>query len=1324
MKYVKSNDIKINTKILRKSGLFDDNYYLSRYEDIKNSGWNPLDHYVKWGYKESFRQPNALFSNYFYINSYLSNEDLDWNPLTHYVLIGKDNGNKMNIFDSPIIDYSYEKINNILNALNSKISIVIPMFNYSEIMNDCFDHIIKNTNTFINLIILTDNKSFDKINSFCNDEKFNIHIKIKEESIGETNFIMNVIKKLNTDIVLLNPYSIVPSNWLTKIIVKAYSDENIGIVAPLSNSIINFSPLEVNDNSSLIFTVDGLNTIVNKSSLHNPIYSQYIDGFCSFIKKDIINKINIAEDYLIFDEKRNIFGIFYNDDSFDSIIEDSVYVYNNPIFFENEKPFFNSLNNGYIGEINTDNILEYNLINLINSNINDAISLTNLKTLSNRLLFVVNEEDIDFLNDYKYYYILKNYDCYFLTATNNKIKLFKERVLLKEWDIIGDGLRIRDNDFKNIYFNIISSLNIDIVQIDSFIHHSFDLFDIIKSFRIPLLIICDDYSYICPFKYLNDSCNECNDTFECCNINSKNLKDEVYKNSLELFDYSNTIFSNEIIKDMYNHTFNEIFKDNKIIFNIFNDLKFKLDNVKSKKSIKIFVPGNLSENENNLKLIRDLYNFDKEGIIEFHFLGNIPNILKDCGYNHGKFTIDKFKNIIDLITPDFVGVFNIFPEIVDVINKSEDEKIPILISDDESLKPFVEDIFGVSLLSFSSANVLFNLVLDNFKFENYYNQIKELFYNDAFSKGELVKFNQQYAELYKLYDSKQQLHNKGSIIESNNKKVTFTDFGDFLSNSYHSPLIKGPFVEEHKRCFAVMDNIAKYLINNVSNCDKKPLFSVIMPSYNRKNIITKAIQSVLNQTYENFELIIVDDGSSDGTRELLNSFLDSRIKLIFHDTNKGSSAARNTALNVANGEYIAYLDSDNEWDSKYLETMLGAFIELSDADALYCGQLLYTDDVPFAVRFGSFNKSLLHNSNYIDMNCFCHKKEVYNKIGGFDENLSRLVDWDLILRTSNFFKLYSVPVLLSKYYFKSEDRISDNAVNNISIRSFNKNYIRCIQQKNKLHIKNYFKLKYKVSIIIPSYESLNDLYDCINSILSLNLDNIKIIVVDNNSNNAVRYYLNGLSENNDIILIQNEINYGFTYAVNQGIEISDSDSDILLLNNDAILTEGAIENMQKTAYEFEDSGIIVPQQVLPGGTPTIKTHVPYASSFFDCDVNPSKHHNNIINMPIFHDGEILELSFAPFFCAYIKRDVLNNSVGLDAELGRHYRSDRIFSAYIRHVLNLKIYHVSNAIVFHKLQKSTKKLKDKKEDYNVMFLKNQWEDELAKELNFKKPNWDY
>ena len=167
----------------------------------------------------------------------------------------------------------------------------------------------------------------------------------------------------------------------------------------------------------------------------------------------------------------------------------------------------------------------------------------------------------------------------------------------------------------------------------------------------------------------------------------------------------------------------------------------------------------------------------------------------------------------------------------------------------------------------------------------------------------------------------------------------------------------------------------------------------------------------------------------------------------------------------------------------------------------------------------------------------------------------------------------------------------------------------------------------------------------------------------------------------------------------------------------------SIEAMQKFALEHEDCGIVVPQQVLPGGTPTMKIHVPYASAGFDCDVNPSIHHANIINMNNFHDGESLELSFAPFFCTYIKREVLDSSFGLDAELGRHYRSDRIFSEYVRHVMGLKIFHVTDAIVYHKLQKATQSLKKNEKSYDNMLFKNRWEDDLADKLGFKRPNWD-
>ena len=82
--------------------------------------------------------------------------------------------------------------------------------------------------------------------------------------------------------------------------------------------------------------------------------------------------------------------------------------------------------------------------------------------------------------------------------------------------------------------------------------------------------------------------------------------------------------------------------------------------------------------------------------------------------------------------------------------------------------------------------------------------------------------------------------------------------------------------------------------------------------------------------------------------------------------------------------------------------MVGAFTMLNDADAVYCGQLLFKGKKknPFAVRFGSFNRSLLNNRNYIDLNALCHTREIYHRIGGFDESLVRLVDYDLIMRMS------------------------------------------------------------------------------------------------------------------------------------------------------------------------------------------------------------------------------------------------------------------------------------------------------------------------------------
>lgn len=565
----------------------------------------------------------------------------------------------------------------------------------------------------------------------------------------------------------------------------------------------------------------------------------------------------------------------------------------------------------------------------------------------------------------------------------------------------------------------------------------------------------------------------------------------------------------------------------------------------------------------------------------------------------------------------------------------------------------------------------------------------------------------------------------------------YIDFNGFLANSYVNPYISRPFREEDKRCFAAMENIAANLIAETSRLKRQPLVSVIMPCFNRMETIGDAVQSVLNQNYENYELIIVDDASTDGTLAWCRSVRDRRVKVIALKENSGASAARNAGLKKATGTYITYLDSDNLWDPRYISTMVGAFKRLPNADAIYSGQYIYhgENSEPSAVRFGSLNKSLLFNHNYIDMNAFCHTRSSYKRLGGFDVTLKRFIDWDLILRFAQKGNMYSIPVLLCHYYL-------GKASNTITANKKHLNQLEQVRDKNSMCVgpdstsdanrvlslsRKPSVLSKKVSVVIPSYESLTDLSECIDSVIAVSdRDMVDIIVVDNASAEQVTAYIKQKTSEGVIKSICNSVNYGFTYAVNQGISIADPSSDLILLNNDAIMTGGAIEALQRSAYQLPDCGLVVPQQVLPGGTKTIREHVPYANPDFACDVNLSAHHSNITAPTLFNNGEVTELTFAPFFCVYIPRHVYEKVGPLDAQYGRHYRSDRIYCDAVRHIHKLKIYHVYQSLVFHKLQKATDTLRlkeGKNSEFDLMFSKNQWDDTTRNALGFTSATWD-
>lgn len=201
-----------------------------------------------------------------------------------------------------------------------------------------------------------------------------------------------------------------------------------------------------------------------------------------------------------------------------------------------------------------------------------------------------------------------------------------------------------------------------------------------------------------------------------------------------------------------------------------------------------------------------------------------------------------------------------------------------------------------------------------------------------------------------------------------------------------------------------------------------PEISIIMPTYNRAYILKNAINSVIKQTYKNWELIIVDDGSCDGTQQRVSKIKDNRIRFIRLDCNRGANYARNIGLKEAKGNYIAFIDSDNQWHNDYLEKQIDIFQNSDeDIDVVFAKTEIINHNTHSIFPCKSANElgtpkeiiSYAVLESVFDTNVICMKKRVWEKSGGFNETLHRLQDWEYYLRL----------LLCGKYNFKFNDNI-------------------------------------------------------------------------------------------------------------------------------------------------------------------------------------------------------------------------------------------------------------------------------------------------------------
>ena len=216
------------------------------------------------------------------------------------------------------------------------------------------------------------------------------------------------------------------------------------------------------------------------------------------------------------------------------------------------------------------------------------------------------------------------------------------------------------------------------------------------------------------------------------------------------------------------------------------------------------------------------------------------------------------------------------------------------------------------------------------------------------------------------------------------------------------------------------------------------MISIVMPTYNREKTIKESVDSLLNQTYKDIEIIIVDDGSTDNTEKIIQEYQDKRIKYIKLEGNKGACYARNVGIKNSNGDYVAFHDSDDICVQNKIELQFNNIIK-NKSDFDFCDSSKFYENkiikkVPSKYMklviklFGYYYAACYQN--YISTPCLMVKKQILKEYL-FDEELPRFQDYDLIIRLLSKYKISHTKEILVK------QEIQDNSITKSNTKGIN-----------------------------------------------------------------------------------------------------------------------------------------------------------------------------------------------------------------------------------------------------------------------------------------------
>lgn len=226
--------------------------------------------------------------------------------------------------------------------------------------------------------------------------------------------------------------------------------------------------------------------------------------------------------------------------------------------------------------------------------------------------------------------------------------------------------------------------------------------------------------------------------------------------------------------------------------------------------------------------------------------------------------------------------------------------------------------------------------------------------------------------------------------------------------------------------------LKKTIQSNQNKMNNSPLFSILIANYNNGQYLKKALQSVYSQTYKNWEIILVDDFSTDNSIELYKELEnDSRIKIYYNDKNKGCGYTKHRCAELANGEICGFLDPDDALTNTALEESVEAHIVQPNASLVY-SDCFWCDNNLNITDKKSWNHQLPNNTTLLEYDKLCvfhfatFKNNFYKRTLGISEETKRCVDFELFIKLEEVGELYFLPKKLYFYRFGATNSISNN----------------------------------------------------------------------------------------------------------------------------------------------------------------------------------------------------------------------------------------------------------------------------------------------------------